>query len=248
MYRNGVGTAANREKSAHYIERACALDPKVGCNDFGVIFFDGYGVSKNHARAKELFDRACAHGSVLGCVHRSLVMKERAEGGVPDPLDATAFAILRKACIEKNTHDQQEWHPFGKSLGACTAAGRMQREGRGVAADAKAARALYAQGCSHEDSSACAEARAHDGEECSTGCRGTESHSSSCVDGLCARDLDAGASCADGKRSCTRGTFCNEARTCEAARPYGAPCLSPTECATRYCANSKCDHPPVVTN
>ncbi len=247
-FRNGVGVIADRAKAAAFSERSCTLGFAIGCNDLGVSYFDGWGVPVDKARAVTLFTEACEHGAVIACINRAMT----AEQGEPDALDTRAFGMLESACETGHKTDWLEWQPHAHSSGPCGIAGKMQLVGRGTPANARAARALFAKGCTTFETAFCDDAKSPDGEDCSPpprwgtfGCRGDASHSSSCVGGICVADVLVGASCA--ARACTRGAYCDETHTCAAKKPMGAACTTFGECESSYCQR-QCESAPMQVN
>jgi TPR repeat protein len=248
MHRFGIGvpfSADHGSRAIGYAERACDLGLVEGCTNVAIAYVES---RRELPKAEALVTESCRRGHALGCVHLALLQPDRL---VPDALAEAAFPLLDAECAAPRSGQPPApayvWRTSSES--SCEIVGRMLAAGRGTARDMVRARAAFARGC-NVSTAACDLARGADGEPCPHGCRGTEDHSSTCIDGICEADLPLGAKCKAAKKACTRGSYCDHASpepACAAKKPHGAPCASTFECVDEHCERGRCKEPPVHT-
>jgi TPR repeat protein len=173
----GLGVAADANKAAGVLEKACtgkdrekcaelaaaSKDAAVAralfghactggvaaaCTGLGEMFFNGKGVPVDKAAAREAYVKGCEAEDGLGCFSAGY-LASRGEGG---PEDKTAArALYRKGCDFN--------HPT-----ACYNGGLMALKGEGGAEDKVAARRMFVTGCDLRDATACFNAAVMVGE------------------------------------------------------------------------------------
>jgi hypothetical protein len=66
---NGVKAAGKNDykTAVKLFSKACDMGSAVGCNNLGVMYYEGQGVRQDSFKAVELFTKACDMKSGLGC-------------------------------------------------------------------------------------------------------------------------------------------------------------------------------------
>lgn len=83
IYRDGMDTRQNDEKSRIYYEKACALADKDACINLAIIYRGGFGVDINRSMEKSYYKKACDAGSQVGC--KSFTKMDNKDKGIEEP-------------------------------------------------------------------------------------------------------------------------------------------------------------------
>lgn len=83
IYRDGMDTRQDDEKSRIYYEKACALGGKDACINLAIVYRGGFGVDRNRSMEKEYYKKACDAGSEVGC--KSFTKMDNADKGIEEP-------------------------------------------------------------------------------------------------------------------------------------------------------------------
>ena len=83
MYRDGMDTRQDDEKSRIYYEKACTLGDKDACINLAIIYRGGFGVDVNRSMEKSYYKKACDAGSQVGC--SSFTKMDNEDKGIEEP-------------------------------------------------------------------------------------------------------------------------------------------------------------------
>ena len=83
IYRDGMDTRQDDEKSRIYYEKACALQDKDACINLAIIYRGGFGVDMNRSMEKSYYKKACDAGSDVGC--KSFTRMDNKDKGIEEP-------------------------------------------------------------------------------------------------------------------------------------------------------------------
>jgi class 3 adenylate cyclase len=141
LYDQGVSLFKGKQfsQAAELYRKACDGGERKGCNNLGLMYYNGEGVAKDPNRAADLYRRACEAGGVGGCLNLAS-MYLQGDGLPRDPNRAANF--YQRAC------------DAGAPPG-CTRLGLMYSNGEGVAKDPNRAADLFQHACDGGGSGGC---------------------------------------------------------------------------------------------
>jgi hypothetical protein len=133
LYEQGLSAYKSRDlpRAMDLYRKACDSGERQGCNNLGLMYYNGEAVAKDLGRAANLFKRACDAGGPGGCMNLGMMYAKGEE--VPKDPDRAAD-LFKRACD-------------GNVSGGCTNLGLMYAKGENVPQDLNRAASLYTRAC-----------------------------------------------------------------------------------------------------
>jgi TPR repeat protein len=133
IYEQGLSAykSGDLSRAADLFRKGCDSGERQGCNNLGLMYFNGEGMAKDLDRAANLFKRACDAGGPGGCLNLGLMYLR----GESVPKDPNRAADLFKRACDANV------------AAGCTNLGLIYAKGENGPPDLNRAAALYTRAC-----------------------------------------------------------------------------------------------------